>query len=159
MKELAVGLARHAALREGEARQECLAHCSYGGLLGEGLDAVGAEREGDLAVLASVVDAFDQEFNDAGLVAGGEGFPRLVKVGEEVRGPGFVDLVGADCGEFAVDLGQAALGGVQLILQVGELGDAPGRTRQADGRLQVGMVGSELLLALQRTLPKCRNVV
>ena len=108
-------------------RQECLAHWmtdSYSGLLGQGLDSAGAEREGDLAVLASVVDAFDEEFEDSGLVAGGEGVPGLEEVGEEVGDFGLVDLIGLECREFAVDLGEAAFGGADSFLQVGELGDS-----------------------------------
>ncbi len=106
------------------ARQECLAHCSYDGLLSESLHSTGAERQGYLAVLAVVVDAFDEEFEDAGLVAGGEGVPGLVEVGEELGDFGLVDLVSSEGGEFVVDLGEAAFGGAELVLQVGELGDA-----------------------------------
>ena len=98
------------------------------------------------AVLSSVVDAFDEEFEDAGLVAGGEGFPGLVEVGEEVGDFAFVDLIGSECGEFAVDLRQAAFGGAELVLQVGELGDSLGGVRQAGGGLQIGVVRSQLLL-------------
>ena len=108
-------------------RQECLAHWmtdSYSGLLGQGLDSGGAEREGDLAVLASVVDAFDEEFEDSGLVAGGEGVPGLVEVGEEVGDFGLVDLIGSQHRQLVVDLSEAAFGGAEEVLQVSELGDS-----------------------------------
>ena len=49
------------------------------------MEAVGAEGERDLALLAVVVDAFDEEFEDAGLVAGGEGVSGLVEGGESRR--------------------------------------------------------------------------
>ena len=74
--------------------------------------------------MASVVDAFDQQFDDSGLVARGEGIPGLGEVGEEVGDFGFVELVGAEGGEFAVDLGEAAFGGRDLVWEVGELGDS-----------------------------------
>ena len=75
-------------------------------------------------MLAVVADAFDQEFEDAGLVAGGEGGPGVVEVGEEAGDFRFVDLVGAEGGEFVVDFGQAAFGGADLVLQVSELSDS-----------------------------------
>lgn len=55
---------------------------SYRGLLGESLESGQAEREADLAFLAAIVDAFDQELDDAGLGAGGEGVPGLVELGQ-----------------------------------------------------------------------------
>ncbi len=98
-----------------------------------------------MAVLASVVDPFDQEFKDASLVAGGEGVPGVVEVGEEVSDIGLVDLVGSECGEFVVDLGQAAFGGPNRSWK-SELGDSLCGTRQTGCRLQIGVVGSQLVL-------------
>ncbi len=69
-----------------------------------------------------------------------------MEVGEEAGDFGLVDLVGSQCREFGIDLSQAAFGGADSILEVSQLGDTLGGTRQAGGCLQIRVVGSQLLL-------------
>ena len=69
-----------------------------------------------------------------------------MEVGEEAGDFGGVDLVGSEGGEFAVDLGQATFSGADSFLEVGELRNSLGGARQTGSGLQVGVVGSELVL-------------
>ncbi len=61
--------------------------------------------------MALVVDPFDQQFEDSGLITGGEGFPGLVELGQQTGDFGLVDLVGSHHREFDVDLGETVFAG------------------------------------------------
>ena len=94
------------------------------------------KRERDVAVLAVVLDALDQQFQHEGLFTRHKCSPQVVEVGQRLAYLGIIDEFTIERDQLVVDFGQAAFGAANTLLGFRQVGVCFDTTASRDARKQ-----------------------